>query len=183
MLSNIIRYYKKRDLTGTEIERLVGKGPILYSDLGKYKNLDELLGPENYCIVLYQTSSRTTGHFVAITRNDFTGQVSYNDSYGIKSPDEEIQYTPYDKPLPKYLTRLLQGTDYISNNVDYQATGKVSTCGRWSSLFCLLRNLSQAQFRSVFKGNPGINSDDIATELTLLALNDISEYFFNQQSS
>jgi hypothetical protein len=179
-LETSVNYFKKQDLNGEEIIKLTNKAPVLYSDLAKYKTIDDLLGKEGYVIILYQTSSKTTGHFVAITRNDKTGRIRYADSYAIRNPDAEIQYTPYDQSLPKYLSALLEGTNFESNTVDYQSSQKgVSTCGRWSSIFCLLRNCELSQISTFFKGNKGgflQNSDNCATLITMWALNDITQF-------
>ena len=178
-LQQMTLYYKDRDLNGQEIEKLVGKPPISYSELGQFKSLNQLLGKENYAVIMYQTSSRTTGHFIAITRNDRTGKVSYRDPYGIPNPDTELQFTKYDQPLPKYLNMLLKGVDYSSNTIDYQGGKKVSDCGRWSSLFCILHNMTEQQVETLFKTNgSGFlgNSDNCAVILTLFALNDLVKF-------
>ncbi len=179
-LQDVVSHFRKRDLSGLEIQNLIHKAPILYSDLERYTSLKQLLGKEKYAIVLYQTSSKTTGHFVAITLSDVTGKVRYCDSYGIPNPDREIQYTPYDEKLPPYLTQLLAPYDYESNTVDYQAKNPVvSTCGRWSSVFCKWRNLSLAQIKEIFSTNsdPYMRDPDNAVcLLTMLSLHDIREY-------
>ena len=177
-LQQMTSYYKTRDLNGDEIFKLIKKYPVLYSDLSKYPNLNSLLGPEGYVVVLYQTSSISTGHFVAITRNDNTGRIAYRDSYGIPTPDKEIQFTPYDQKLPKYLTKLLTGVDYESNTVDYQGGKNISDCGRWACLGCLFRNFSVRDFQNLFKSNTGYlsDSDNCATIMTLLSL-DNPEHF------
>jgi hypothetical protein len=179
-LELIVKHFNTRDLDGDEIETLTGKLPVLYSELGKYKTLDELLGKENHAIVLYETSSKGFGHFVAITRDDDTGKVRYADSYGIPNPDTELQFTAYDKPLPKYLNKLLEPYDYESNTYPYQGKRKgVSTCGRWSSLFCRFRNLSLRQIQEMFTMNKSeflSDTDNAATLLTLFPLRDITAY-------
>lgn len=176
----MVSYFIKTDLTGNEIERLIGRPPVLYSDLAKYSSLKQLLGSFGYVVVLYQTSSRLTGHYVAITQNSQTGKIRYCDSYGLKNPDVELQYTPYDKSLPQYLTKLLSPYTYESNTVDYQARNpSVSTCGRYASLFCMFRDLTLVQIDELFKGNQvGYlnNPDHVAVLLTLSGLNDITKY-------
>jgi hypothetical protein len=179
-LQKIVKFFKMRDLSGDEIETLIGKSPILYSDLKKFSSINELLGKENYCIILYQTSSYTTGHFIAITRGD-DGKVRYCDSYGIQTPDEELQFTPFDEPLPRYLTNLLKGVDFESNTIDYQSKNKgISTCGRYASFFCRMRNLSLVQIDKLLKDNQSEflnNPDNAVCLLTLLSLKDIEQYF------
>lgn len=178
-LERIVEHFKKTDLSGDDIETLVGKPVVLYSDLGKYKSITQLLGKEKYVVILYQTSSYTSGHYIAITQND-SGKIRYCDSYGIKNPLTELQFTPYDKVLPKYLDKLLGGIDYESNTTDYQSkTPTISTCGRWASLFCKFRNLTLVQIRELFTANKSAylnDSDNASVLLTLLALKDITSY-------
>ena len=179
-LEDVVKHFIKRDLNGEEIKRLTGKAPVMYSDLEQYSTLKQLLGAEGYAVVLYQTSSRTTGHYIAITLNSKTNKVRYCDSYGIKTPDAELQFTPFDQTLPKYLTRLLAPYQYESNPVDYQSkSAGVSTCGRYASLFCRFKDLSLRQINEIFQGNRDAylqRSDNVAVLLTLLGLDDITEY-------
>jgi len=178
-LQKIVEFYMKRDLSGEEIVKLIGKEVVLYSDLKNYKTIDQLLGKENYVVILYQTSSITTGHFVAITRNEKTGKVRYNDSYGL-DPLTELQYTAFDKPLPRYLIDLLQNVPYETNRVDYQSRkAGVSTCGRYASLFCLFQNFTLQELGEIFTKNatPYLNvADNSVTLLTLVALKDIRDF-------
>jgi hypothetical protein len=178
-VEDCVAYFVKQDLSGQEITELIKKPVVIYSDLGKYRSLSQLLGKEKYVVILYQTSSYSTGHFVAITQGD-NGKVTYFDSYGIPNPDTELQFTPYDKPLPKYLTKLLEGVDYESNTVDYQSKKSgISTCGRYASIACLWRNLSLLQIRELLKNNKSAylqDTDNLVCLLTMLALSDIRDY-------
>ena len=177
-LENIVQYFNKRDLTGDEIQRLIGKPPITFSDLAKYKSLAEVLGPEKYCIILYQTSSKTDGHFVAITQYD-NGVVSYRESYGY-NPLQVKNLCPYDDPLPGYVVQLLAGHQVEYNRFDFQQKNKsVSTCGRWASIFCRMRQVplrNVVELITMNKSSFLSDYDNIATLLTLLSLNDITEY-------
>jgi hypothetical protein len=178
-LQQMVLHFKKTDLSGEEIQNLTGKPPILYSDLGKFTNINQVLGKEGFQVVLLQTSSKTTGHWVALTRNDITGRIRYNDSYGFNLP-EERQYTKYDEALPMYITNLLANIDYEHNTVDYQAKKSgISTCGRFASLFCKFRNLSLAQIKEMYTMNQDAffkDVDNTVTLLTLTALDDITSY-------
>jgi hypothetical protein len=178
-LERIVKHYKMTDLTGEEIENIIGKPPILYSDLAKYKSLEQVVGKEKYAIILYQTSSYSEGHYVAITQGD-NGVFRYCDSYGIDVL-HELQYTPYDQQLPKYLVHLFEKVgNYEVNRTDFQGKRSgISTCGRWSSLFCKFRNLPLLRITELFKTNNDAflrDNDNCATILTLLALNDITSY-------
>lgn len=178
-LEDIVKHFKMTDLSGEEIQTLIGKAPVLYSDLAKYKSMTQLLGKENYVVILYQTSSKTTGHFVAITRNDTTGLLRYFDSYSL-TPDTELQFTAFDRPLPKYIIGLLGNENYEVNKVDYQAKKSgISTCGRYASTACMFRNISLKRIEELYKMNKSswLNEPDNAvTVLTLLGLKDISSY-------
>ena len=182
-IQRVVDFYINRDLNGMEIENLIGKPPILYSDLAKYSTIDDLLGQEKCIVILYQTSSKTTGHFVAISKND-KNEYRYFDSYGL-NPDNELQYTPYDEKLPQYIVKLLTGVQYESNKFDYQSTNKgVSTCGRWASLACLFRNFTLAEFRALFTQNKDAwlnNPDHVSTILTLVALRDVRKYILGNK--
>lgn len=179
-IETLVKHFKMRDLSGEEVENLIGKAPVDYASLGKYKNLNELLGKENYCVVLYDTSSKGVGHYIALTRNEYDGKVRYFDSYGIPNPDVELQFTPYDEQLPKYLTKLLEPYDFESNRVDYQSKKSgVSTCGRFASIACMFRNLSLAQIQELFKTNKSDflkDVDNTAVMLTMVGLNNIEDY-------
>jgi len=177
-LENIVKYFNKRDLTGDEIETLIGKAPITFSDLAKFKTIEEVLGPEKYCIILYQTSSKTDGHFVAITQYD-DGTISYRESYGY-NPLQVKNLCPYDDPLPRYVVQLLYDHKVEYNRFDFQQKGKgVSTCGRWSAIFCRMRQVPLKDLiRLVITNKSEFLSDydNIATVLTLLSLKDITTY-------
>ncbi len=185
-LEKMVSHFKYTDLSGGEIQELTGRQPVLFSTLGKYKNLNELLGKYNFVILLLQTLNISTGHFVCISRPDAGGKIRYFDSYGF-SPITEIQeYVPYDnKHYPNYIVNLFKGVDYEHNTIDYQSkhnskTGQeVSTCGRWSSIACKLRNVPLTNINELFKSNSSAylqDTDNTACLLTMLTLRNIPEY-------
>jgi hypothetical protein len=183
-LERVAQYYSKQDLTGQDIFDLTGKQPVIYSELKNYSSLKQLLGSENFCVILYQTSSKTTGHWVAVMCNEKTNDIVYFDSYGIHYDGEIQKGADYDKPLPRYLTQLIEGDGrpIKVNQTDFQKWSKgISTCGRWSSIAVkFLRHITLQQFQILFTTNQSalLNQADIAaTLLTLLALRDIPQYF------
>ena len=109
---------------------------IMYNDLQKYNNIDEILpNPKSYAILLY-LNSPNSGHWVGIMKPD-KNTIEYFDSYGY----------PIDKPLSwisqeqnqklgihdNYLTNLLKKSGYkiIHNTNKYQGNGgDIATCGR-----------------------------------------------------
>ena len=180
-IEHITKYYADRDLSGEEIKNLIGKPPVLYSDLSKYTFKTFFPAESPYQIVLLQTKAVNFGHFVAVFLT--SDAIYYQDSYGLGAPDTYKSYTEFDEEYPPLLKNLLatdpQRRPVISNNVDYQKFGKAQTCGRWAALRILFRNLTNPQFESIFRGNHGFLSrpDYVATILTLNGLNNVEEYF------
>jgi hypothetical protein len=178
-IERLVNYFRGTDLSGNDIVKLIGKPPVLYSDLKNYKTLNQLLGRESYVVLLYQTSSKTTGHFVCCFIR--AGTIHFQDSYSFKY-DTEQQYTPYDEPLPRYLTQLIEsdGRPVVWNKHDYQAkSSSVATCGRWSCLRILLKSISDMDFQHLFYTNKDafLTSDNLVVMLTLVGLNNINEFF------
>ena len=178
-IEQLVHYYKDTDLSGNDIIKMIGKPPVLYSDLRNYKNLNALLGDKEYAIILYQTSSKTTGHFVCLFIRD--GVIHFQDSYGFRY-DTEQQYTQYDEKLPRYLTMLIEGDGrpIVWSKHDYQSKrSTVATCGRWSCVRILLKSISNMDFQHVFYNNKDayLTSDNLVVMLTLIGLNDINQYF------
>lgn len=182
-LEQIANFYINTDLNGVDINQLTGKSPIIYSDLKLYKSLSALLGSQKFAVILYQTSSKTTGHWVAVMVNKYN-QIVYFDSYGLHYDTEQQNGANFDVKLPMYLTNLIEadGREVVYNKFDYQQWSKnVSTCGRWASVAVkFLRDISLSQFHQLFTTNQNslLNKADFSVSLiTLLSLSDITKYF------
>jgi hypothetical protein len=175
-LEGITKKFLLRDLTGDEIRQLVGREPVVYSDLAKYSNIDSLLGKWGYVVLLYQ-KTRFDGHYVSLFR-DKSGAINFQDSYGF-GPDEPINMglLAYDKPLPRYLSSLLESERVIVNRYDYQKGKTTADCGRHACLRIRLRNLSNDQYRAILATNRSafLTPDNCAVILTLLSLNDFTQ--------
>lgn len=104
---------------------------IAYNDLENYNDIDELLPNNNsHAIILYQTESPTSGHWVAITRNFHN--IYYFDSLG-GDIDQPLEWNPDSVMKVNYLSRLLDKSAYnvFYNTEKYQKEQKdVNTCGR-----------------------------------------------------
>ena len=188
-LIDMTKYFVRRDLSGSEIETLVGKPPVLYSDLEKYKSITQLLTKNSPYVVLLYQNTKFQGHYVSLFL-DQDGCINFQDSYGYL-PDEPINQgmLPYDAPLKRYLTKLIDasGLKLISNKIDYQSSKHgYADCGRHACLRILLRNLSNAQYANLMTKSvrtvPFLTSDHIAVILTLSGLDDI-EQFDNKKES
>ena len=171
-LESIVQNLIYQDLSGDEIKTLVGKPPVVFTDIIKYSSLSQLLGAEKYVVLLYQTSSITTGHYVCISQND-DGQIRFVDSYGY-TPAQIRQYTPYDDKFPAYVINLLAPYKVEYNTTDFQGKRRgISTCGRWASIFCKLRNMPLADIKQMLLTNKSHflnNYDNVAVLLTMMSL-------------
>jgi hypothetical protein len=107
---------------------------ILYPDLYKYKNLDEILGVSGTCIILFE-SQPNYGHWVCIMRRN--NDVEFFNSYG-GYPDDTLKHiekkfainSHQDKP---YLSLLMINCPYnlSYNEFKFQKEkGDIKTCGR-----------------------------------------------------
>lgn len=181
-IEQLTKFFITQDLSNIDIKTLTGKEPYTYEELEQFSSLDDLLGNDGFAIILYQTT-KTSGHWTAIVKNIHNNQIIFFDSYGLY-PDSEIQYTQYNQSLPMYLTNLIKqsGQNIKYNNIDYQKwTKTTSTCGRWATISVkLLKHIDLPTFEQLFTTNQNslINQPDFtATLLTLLQLNNISNYF------
>lgn len=189
-LQKIVEYYIKKPLSGEEIQKLTGVYPIVYSELSKYKTLEQLLEKTKkpYAIILFQTSSYSDGHYNSIGIN-FEGNPFEFDSYGYT--EQEIkELAAFDKKLPAYITPLLE--DYarrknkkvLRNYTDYQSKmGNVADCGRYAGLSALLsQHLTFKEIEELLTTNadPFLKPDNVVTMLTLLSLKDIGDYYKKQ---
>ena len=124
---------------------------VKYTDLYTYTSIDDLLKPYNNVVILYQTISNTSGHWVCMFKNGNT--LNFFDSYGLKV-DEQIQYCPYLKrnmTNPYVLSDLLKNSNYdlVENTYAYQTDSKKqspNTCGRFCIVRLLFRSMDNKQF-------------------------------------
>lgn len=178
----VTTYFKSQDLSGEDIVTLTGRQPVLYSDLGKYSSVQELLGKAGYAVIMYQTSSISTGHFVALYIR-FDGVLCYADSYGLVVDTEQALGATFDQRFPPLLSALIEksGMKYEYNHIDYQSKHPgVSTCGRFASFFCLTgRHLTFLEIQTFLNRNNDsfLTADNIVTLLTMFPLRDIRSFF------
>jgi hypothetical protein len=108
---------------------------IMYNQLPRYKNIEELLPHDKSYFVLMYQDSPNTGHWTVVLRQKNT--VEYFDSYG-SYPDKDLNWVSKEKRHSlgidgKYLSNLFNKTKLkvVYNTEPYQASGKeIATCGR-----------------------------------------------------
>jgi hypothetical protein len=162
-----------KSLSNFELEKALNNKIkiIVYSEIEKYKNINDLLNPYNQIIILYNISD-SYGHWTCLFK--VNNEIKFFDSYGLII-DEQRKYIPelYKKehyPSINYLCKLLH--DEVINNpfltVSYnpyklqKQDHFIQTCGRWCYYRLINKNLSHKQFYNKFKN---INNKDLAITL------------------
>ena len=138
-----------------EFSRLLGPDAnnkiMKYSELESVNDLNDLLLPQDYRIILIETKNNV-GHWTAITRND--NLIVWFDSYGL-GPDQEFEFIPVKmqqildeqgKPLTKLINKWIGAATSLPgmqgaaknkikinyNTIEFQQQKKgINTCGRW----------------------------------------------------
>ena len=172
---NIIKKYRDIALSNDDVLRLVkGKANmLLYRNLHKFDNIDDILGPYGACFLLFEWKERY-GHWTLIFKvNDHT--LEFFNPYGGMNkgyPDEGLKHVPKNfakrsyQDYP-YLSILMDESPYdlTYNEFPFQKYGdNIKTCGRWCSVRLLFRFLDLDEFADMFKRNDG---DDLVTLLTM----------------
>jgi hypothetical protein len=150
-----------------ELEQKLGHPiPIYkYSELINFSTIDELLGKNKECIILYETSP-DRGHWVCCFKRDKT--VSFFDSLGLMPDDQfheiSVKFRIDNGITKPYLTYLLSN---YKNKVEYNEYQlqkpdiDISTCGRWVIQRLKLKHLTPKQFYELYKPLGEYDSDDI----------------------
>jgi hypothetical protein len=129
---------------------------FLYPEIKRIKNIKELLGSYNRCVILYKTSDNY-GHWIAISLNS-KGEIDFFDSYGI-APDLELKFidnkvrTRLMQKIP-YLSKLLLKSKYKINYNDHQFQKddpNITSCGSWAILRGSFKELNTDEFINFVK--------------------------------
>lgn len=171
-LDRIIQNHKKIALSNFDVLKLVnGKANLLlYNQLHQYNNIDDVLGHNTACFILYE-SKKNFGHWCCLFKLD-DNTLEFFDPYGY-FVDDELDFIPENfrkisnQDYP-HLSYLLYKSPYSLsyNEFNFQKLAKnVNTCGRWCSLRLILRNYSLKEFQKKFHK---INGDELVTLLTLI---------------
>src|SRR4051812_3506431 len=92
-LKSLVDEFIKRPLSDNSVsEMLNGKSNvILYNQLAKYKNLEDVFGKDGSFVVLYQTS-KNFGHWACVFKRS-RKKIEIFDSLGYY-PDNELKFVP-----------------------------------------------------------------------------------------
>lgn len=165
--------------------RAMGYKPNIVSNtmIHKYSSIDQLLGPEGYVIILYETAPQR-GHWTLLMRDTRRSNVlEHCDSYGLPL-DHEMKFIPdafkqasqQDQP---YLTQLILQSPYktvVNNDFKIQAkSSDIQSCGRWCLVRLYFRDTNVDSFMTDIKKTAkmvGITPDRLVTI--------VSSYFVNK---
>jgi hypothetical protein len=153
---------------------------ILYKDIHKYNNIDELLGQHGAAVILYE-SKPAYGHWTTIFKVS-PNEIEFFNSYGNQNnhdgiPDAMLKFIP--KSFRKqsnqdhtYLSKLMYDSKYdlSYNQYNYQGDGEnIKTCGRHIATRLNNRNLSLNKYNEYIKKmcrELNLNSDQLVSYLT-----------------
>lgn len=145
---------------------------LKYSELSEFSNIKDAFRKKKFLILLYETSENY-GHWCCLFMRD-RNTIEFFDSYGIM-PDDELKFIREsfrieNGSLFPHLTFLLLESNFKIeyNNHKFQRKStnksKISTCGRWVIVRCVLHKLTIDQFAEMFLRK---NSDELITKLTM----------------
>jgi len=145
-MSKTLKQYENIALSNYDILKMLDKrvNIILYPNLHKYDDIDQVLGPYGACILLFEAKKRY-GHWVCIFKQD-NDLLEFFNSYG-GYPDDSLKYIPnhYAKvsnQLVPYLSLLMDKSNYDLSYNEFQFQKKGSgtkTCGR----HCVVRLMNR----------------------------------------
>ena len=143
---------------------------ILYDDLYKYNNINEILNKNNRAIILYIFESNIhggkSGHWVSLRK--YKRSILFFDSFG-NIPDTQIKDIPIQQRIKLnedklFLTNLIKNNNYdIEYNEKIMQDDLSVVCGYYCVLFCAL-NYSMKDFQKIFS-NDKIKNDKLVYKL------------------
>lgn len=177
MNSDIIKHYESIALSDEHIFKLLnGKNKlVLYPDLIKYDNIDQVLGENGICTLLFE-ARKNYGHWCCLWRLNPT-TISFFNSYS-GYPDDSLKYIPEhfakvsDQDVP-YLSLLLDKSPYslTFNQHAYQKKGgDIKTCGRHVCVRLICRKMTEEEYYHYvkhFTEKYNIDPDEFVTLLTM----------------
>lgn len=168
---NIIDEFVNIPLSDSEVVDLVeGKANIvLYRNIHKYKNIDELLHPHGAAYILFESKPHY-GHWCCVFKQT-NDTIEFFNPYG-GFPDDSLELIDPEfrkqsnQDFP-YLSCLMYESPYnisINLNQFQEVSPDIKTCGRWCAVRMIFRNDDIKTFKKIFKNK---NGDSLITLLTM----------------
>jgi hypothetical protein len=158
---------------------------VKYSELPNCQSLfdDNVLGKYHCCILYWETSSRTMGHYTSLIYQSQSNILELYDSYGMNlsqlydmaNTSEEL--TNHVRYLDILVNKAVseQNVNFIYNNRRMQRrVDNINTCGRYASLRNRLMNLSLSQFNA-FLTHHEMTPDEMVSALTVMFSSDANK--------
>lgn len=177
-----MKEYEEIPLSDSEVLELVdGKANLItYKELRGYRNIDEVLGKNEACIILFE-SKPNYGHWCCLIKRG--NVVEFFNPYGdVKKigegyPDECLRYinkifrkeSGQDEPI---LTKLLLECDYELEYNQYpfqKMKNGINTCGRHCATRIMMKDMEldeYALFIYTLAKTLGVSMDEIVTAIT-----------------
>jgi hypothetical protein len=172
-----IQHYENIALSNKDISQLLhGKAKIvLYTELHDYDNIDQILGANGACVLLFEAKPRY-GHWVCIFKID-NNTLEFFNPYG-GWPDDtlckiNINFRKKTHQYYPYLSLLMMNSRYelTYNEFAFQEkNGDIKTCGRHCVVRLMYRYLKLHEYVDLLNRLAkkfGINYDAIVTLLTI----------------
>lgn len=144
---------------------------ILYSDIHKYNNIDELFGKKRFVIILYEYKSEN-GHYILLMKSKDNKTIEYFDSiyrfpdYVLKLLDSQTRKNLNEDEL--YLCDLLEKSHYnIEYNSEVIQKRGTACCGCWCALRIANPDMNVEDFINCFKQISWLTPDEICTGLSI----------------
>lgn len=177
-MDNVIKAVLQQDLTGSSIQKATNnKFPIhLYKDLLNMNNLDEILGKNNACIILFPVKSSTDGHWICIIYYEDDNILHFFDPYGFNW-DAELKYSQDPITKENVISRIFrqaqqQGINTTYNKNRYQKLAdNVTTCGDHTATRLRFRYLKEDEYAKLMF-NQKYSPDEMVTMLTFMMVDD-----------
>lgn len=167
---------EKIALSNRDITKLLNNKAkiILYPNLHKYQNIDQVLGPNEACVLLFEFKPEY-GHWCCVWKQD-KQTLSFFNPYG-GWPDDSLLYIDgsfRDKTNQEYpyLSELMLKSPYklTYNQFAFQKHNKdIRTCGRHCVVRLYCRNLTDEEYHEFITDNMKkyrITADQLVTMLT-----------------
>lgn len=162
---------KEYALSDGDIRAILGKDTsvISYPQLKNFNDIDECFDNKGRCIILFLTTSPTSGHWCALLRKP--DHIEFFDPYGGTPYDvkgfAKGRLEELDEKQP-YLSDLMRqkGLPVYYNTHQFQKDNtSVSTCGRHCVVRSLYSSYPLEKYKKIIDGS-GMSADDFVSGLT-----------------
>lgn len=174
-MDGIIKKYESVALSNYDILKMLDNrcNIVLYPNLHRYCSIDQLLGPYEACVLLFESKPRY-GHWVALIKHG--NDIEFFNSYG-GFPDDSLRnidkrFAIQSNQDTPYLSLLLLKCKYnlFYNEFKFQKKNNdTKTCGRHCVVRVLNKHMDIYKYKAMLdkiKTKYGFDYDEIVTFIT-----------------